>query len=57
MDGAVVAVVTWAALVPPTERNGVFFWFDLGPELLGGFIADGPELLLPRLPISGSLTA
>ena len=53
---AEVPVVGIAALVAPAYLNGVFFWVDFGPPLLGGFMADGPEFALPKLPISGSFT-
>ena len=52
-DVVVVAAVEGLA-VAPIYRTGVFLGPDLG-ALLGGFIIlGGPELALPKLPISGS---
>ena len=51
----VLLVAGVPAALPGADRNGVFFCVEgLGPLLLGGFMADGPEFVLPKLPISGS---
>jgi hypothetical protein len=49
-------VVVVGLVTAPIERTGVFFEFNFGPQLLGGFIAFA-ELVLPRLPMRGSYAA